>query len=160
MASNKAKRFETIFKLNWIETVPESLCYRLYDVMGGYSGISSIADFICYKRPNLYVIDCKTHAGNTIAFSDFSQYEKMLTIKGIEGVYAGTIVWFYDHEDLVVWIPIETWEKIKLEGKKSFNVKMIDDPNYKVFKIPSKKRRTYCDSDYSTFIEYCENNYD
>lgn len=152
--ANKGKQFEGRFKQNWLETVEDSICYRLYDTQGGFKGISNVGDFLCYKYPNLYIIDCKTKQGNTLPFSDIRQYEKMLDYKGISGVYTGVICWFYDH-DIVCWVPIETLEKINNEGKKSFNIKMLNDSNYKCYNIPSKKLRTFMDTDYLEFVRYC-----
>lgn len=60
--------------------------------MGGYYGVSNVSDFICYSCPLIYLIDCKTHKGNTLNFSDFSQYESMLKYKDIEGLFAGTVI--------------------------------------------------------------------
>ena len=153
MAKNKGKAFEDRFKHNWKDTVPDSLCYRLIDVTTGFAGIKNVADFICYKYPLIFLIDCKSHSGGTISFNDFSQYDEMLEYKNIKGVYAGTVIWFYE-KDVVCWVPIETWEQLKKEDKKSFNVKYLDMPEYKTFTIPSKKLRTFMDSDYSKFIEY------
>jgi len=71
------KKFEAFFKKNWIDTVPESFIYRLNDQMSGYMGSSNISDFICYKKPELFLIECKAHAGNTFPFSAFRQYEDL-----------------------------------------------------------------------------------
>lgn len=92
MAQNKGKQFELIYKKNWVDTVPDSLCYRLMDAQGGYFGISNVGDFICYKYPFIYLIDCKTKAGNTLSFSDIRQYDKMLQYKDIKGVFVGVVV--------------------------------------------------------------------
>ena len=59
----------------------------------------------------------------------------------------------YDH-DIVLWIPIETFEKLKKDEKKSFNVKMVGDPTYESLVLPSKKLRTFMETDYSALIDY------
>lgn len=150
---SRGKKFEARFKQDWATYVPDSFCYRLYDVTSGYYGVRGISDFICYKEPYLYLIDCKSHDGNTVSFNDFSQYESMLGVKDIPGVVAGTMIWFCER-DRVIWVPIQTWEKLKLEDKKSFNIKYVEDSNYETLEIPSKKLRTFMESDYSTLIEY------
>lgn len=153
--ATKGKKFEHVFSSNWAMTVPESFCYRLNDQMSGYLGSSSnVGDFITYKKPILFLIDCKTHAGNTLSLSNFSQYERMLEYKDIPGVVAGTVIWFYERDNCVVWVPITTWEKIVREGKKSFNVKLVEDPEYECFLLPSKKKRVYSDTDYSFLVDY------
>ena len=151
----KGKAFEQQFRKDWINTVENSFIYRLNDQVSGFKGTSkNLCDFICFKSPRLYIIDCKSHAGNSIPLSAVSQLDMMQLYSGTKDVVLGTIVWFYDHKDLVVWIPIETWLKLKDEGKKSFNIKMIDE--YECCIIPSKFKRTFCDSDYSYLIKYYE----
>lgn len=154
MAQNKGKQFESRFRQNWLETVDDSVCYRLYDVQAGFKGVSNVGDFLCYKYPNFFIIDCKSKKGGTLPFSDIRQYEKMLEYKGISGVYTGVIIWFYE-KDIVCWVPIETLEQIYKEGKKSFNIKMLDDHNYKCYNIPSKKLRTFMNTDYLELVRYC-----
>lgn len=46
--------------------------------------------------------------------------------------------------------------KIKDEGKKSFNVKMLGDENYESLELPSKKLRTFMKTDYAALISYYE----
>ena len=149
--ANKGKNFETRFFNNWYETVPESFIYRLSDQMSGYMGSSNVSDFICYKKPNIYLIECKAHAGNTFPFSAFRQYEGLTQYANIPGVKAGVILWLYDH-DKVIWIPIQTFMKLKAEDKKSFNIKMLDE--YECLDLPSKKLRTFMNTDYSALIDY------
>ena len=55
-----------------------------------------------------------------------------------------------------MYIDIKTLEKLKEDGKKSYNIKMLEDNYYEAFEIPSKKLRTFMNSDYSSFIKYCE----
>lgn len=151
--ANRGKKFEKSFLEDWSRTVPNSLCYRLYDVTIGYKAIANVGDFICYSYPCCYIIDCKSKEGNTLPFSDLRQYDLMLKYKGIQGLLVGFIVWFVDH-DRVLWIPIETMEKIKNEGLKSFNINKMSKDNYFYLEIPSKKLRTFMKSDYSSFVNY------
>lgn len=53
-----------------------------------------------------------------------------------------------DHS-LVVYLPIKTIEKMKQDGKKSFNVKDLENSIYRIIVIPSKKKRVFLDSDYT-----------
>lgn len=151
--ANRGKQFETKFKDQWLTTVNDSMVYRLYDVTMGYKTIANVGDFICYKYPYCYIIDCKSKEGNTLPFSDLRQYDLMLDYKNIKGLYVGFIVWFIDH-DRVLWIPIQTMEKIKNEGLKSFNINKMKQEDYWYLDIPSKKLRTFVDSDYSALVEY------
>ena len=150
---NRGKKFEERFKKDWIDSVEESFIYRLNDQMSGYLGSSNVCDFICYKYPCIYLIDTKSIQGNTLPFSDLRQYDQMLKYKDIEGVYVGFIVWFVDH-DKVLWIPVQTMEKIKNEDLKSFNINKMKQENYFFLEIPSKKLRTFLNSDYSELVRY------
>lgn len=152
--ASRGKKFEDRFKSDWVESVPDSVCYRLYDTMSGYMGQRNVGDFICYKYPLMFIIDCKSIQGNTLPFSDLRQYDQMLEYKNIKGVRVGFVVWFVDH-DKVLWIPVQTMEKIQKEGLKSYNIrKMLDNDNYPVLEIPSYKLRTFMKSNYSELINY------
>lgn len=122
--------------------------------MSGYMGQRNVGDFICYKYPLMFIIDCKSIQGNTLPFSDLRQYDQMLEYKNIKGVRVGFIVWFVDH-DKVLWIPVQTMEKIQKEGLKSYNIrKMFGNDNYPILEIPSYKLRTFMKSNYSELINY------
>ena len=73
------------------------------------------------------------------------------------GLIAGTVIWFYDH-DRVIFVPIETWKKIKEEGKKSFNIKMVGE--YDCIELPSKKKRVYMETDYTALMDYSKEKYE
>jgi hypothetical protein len=122
--------------------------------MSGYMGQRNVGDFICYKYPLMFIIDCKSIQGNTLPFSDLRQYDQMLEYKNIKGVRVGFVVWFVDH-DKVLWIPVQTMEKIQKEGLKSYNIrKMFDNDDYPILEIPSYKLRTFMKSNYSELINY------
>lgn len=121
--------------------------------MSGFKHMSNISDLIFYKFPFICYGEIKSHKGNTFPLANLTQYEKLLAKKGIKGVRAGVILWFIDH-DKVLWVPIETFEKLRKEDKKSVNVKM-DYEEYNIIEIPSQKRRVFLDSDYSIlFMEW------
>lgn len=132
--------------------MPNSLCYRLYDVTNGYKSIVNACDFICYKQPFIYLIDCKSTQGNTLPFNDIRQFEQMCKYYPIEGVKVG-IIWWSIKNDSIVWIPISTLIQLKKDDKKSFNIKMLADNTYYALEIPSYKKRVFMDSDYSFLIK-------
>ena len=148
MADNKGKLFEKHFKSDWEKAFPGTFIYRLQDSMGGYRGISNICDFICYQNNKLYLIECKKHKGNTLPWSAFSQAERLIPYKDYTNVYPGVVVWFEDHNK-VIWINIEEIERMKLDGKKSVNIKMLEEESYNILEIPSVMQRTFMSSDYS-----------
>ena len=147
MAKNYGKAFEAKLKEDFLKVDGVSID-RIYDVTNGFSTISNICDFFVYIYPNCYYIEAKSHAGNTFPLANLKQYEKLKAKIGIPGVRAGVIIWFIDHKK-VVYVPISTFVKLKEDGKKSFNVKMIGDSEYFSLKIPGKEKRLFIDSDYS-----------
>lgn len=92
MATNYGKQFEQKFKNDFIKTVPNCSIDRLYDTMSGFKAISNISDFIGYSYPNIFYLECKSHKGASIPFSNLTQYEKLLDKCGIHGVRCGIVL--------------------------------------------------------------------
>ena len=57
---------------------------------------------------------------------------------------------------------LETFEKMKNDNMKSFNIKMLSDNtnNYKFYNIPSTLRRVFMDTDYNKLFEYWEKEFE
>ena len=159
MGMNYGKKFEQKFKEDWGKTMPNSSFDRLVDTMNGYKYISNISDFICYKYPNIFYLETKSHYGNTFPLTNLTQYEKLKDKweQKIKGTRIGAIIWFIDH-DRVLYVPISTIVKMKENNKKSINIKTIDQEDYYVVNIPSIKKRMFMDSDYSVLINLEEGN--
>ena len=149
--TSRGKSFEEKFKEDWKKSFPNGSIDRLYDSMTGYASISNVSDFICYNYPNQYYIECKSHKGASIPFTNISQYDKMEQKVGIPGVRAGIVLWLYD-KDRVFYIPISTIKQMKQKGQKSVGIRSIEE-GYKIIEIPSVKLRVYMDSDYSVLKE-------
>ena len=146
---SKGKQFEKKFKQDFLKTTNCSFLYRVPDQLSGYKGTSiNICDFIIYDNPLLYLIETKTHNGNTFPFVNFTQYQKMLPYVGKQGVRVGVVLWMVDH-DTVVYLPVSTITQMKKNEKKSFNIKDLQTTNYNIKIIPSYKKRVFMDSDYS-----------
>lgn len=158
MADEYGKKFELKLKEDFCK-MGGSTIDRLYDPVGGFHGVSNICDFIGYKFPLIYYIECKTVKGNTFPIQRLHQYDKLLSKKGIKGAVVGAIIWFYE-KDSVVFVPIETFEDLIRNGEKSFNLRKWqsndEDYAYKAIEIPSVKKRVYMDSDYSFLHKYYE----
>lgn len=148
MSNNKGKAFEAKFKADFLKTVEGSTIDRLYDTTNGYKTISNISDFIGYCYPNIFYLECKSHEGNTFPFHNLTQYEKLKCKVGIRGVRVGVVLWFRDH-DKVLYVPISSITKMMEDGKKSINIKMLEEKVYNIIDIPSEKKRVFLDSDYS-----------
>lgn len=141
------KKFEERFKYDWIKSFPDGDIVRLYDPTAGYISISNLCDFIGYNYPNIFYLECKSHKGASLPFTNITQYDKMKMKIGINGIRAGVVLWLYE-KDRVFYIPISTIKQMKEDGKKSVGLKAIEE-GYNIIEIPSKKLRTYMESDYS-----------
>ena len=148
---NIGKKFEERFKIDWTETFPKSTVTRLYDVTSGYTNISTISDFICYNYPNQFFIECKTHKGASIPFTNITQYDKMIKEMGKPGVRVGVILWL-NEKDKVYYIPISTIKKMKDDGKKSVGIKSISD-GYRIIEIPCTKLIHYMKCDFHCLMQ-------
>ena len=150
MPDNYGKTFEVKFRKDFLKTVQNSTIDRLYDPTNGYYNISNISDFIGYSYPNIFYLECKTHKGASIPFDNITQYNKLIQKVGIPGVRVGVVLWLYE-KDIVMYIPISTIKQMKNDGKKSVGLKAIEE-KYNIKIIPSIKKRTYMDSDYSCLL--------
>lgn len=152
MAVNKGKQFEERFKEDWIRTVPKSSIDRIYDTMNYKKGISNICDFIGYKKPCIYYIECKSHKGNTFPFSKLTQYDKLVGKIGIPGVRVGVVLWMIEH-DRIIYVPIKTVKQMKEDGLKSINIRTIDSSSYRFINIPAQKLQIYMRADYLGMLD-------
>ena len=152
MALNRGKQFELKFKECWLKSFPNSFLYRLNDQMSGYKVSSSnICDFIAFNLNKLYLLEIKSHEGNTFPINNLTQYTKLVGKVGIPGVRVGVIIWFIDH-DRVIYVPISTITQLINDGKKSVNINKIEAEGYRIINIPSIKKRVFLDSDYSILM--------
>lgn len=152
---DRGKQFEDTFRQNWETTFPNSVIIRLPDQMSGYKNTSrNICDFICFNDGVLYLIECKSHKGASIPFSDIPQYTLMKDYVGKFGVRCGVVLWLIE-KDLVFYIPIDTITQMKKDGKKSVGVKAFNG-GYNIKLVPSKKKRVFMESDYSLLLELKE----
>lgn len=151
MTQNRGKQFENIIKMEF-ESIEGVSIDRLHDQTTGYKGSQNICDFIVYKKPYEYYIECKSVHGNTFPFSNITdrQYYGLLDKSQIKGVFAGVIVWFVD-KDRTLYIPIRVIESMKDCGGKSVS-SQINCANG-IIEIPFEKKRVFCKYDLSTFFE-------
>lgn len=155
MGVNRGKDFEDCIR-EACEAVPDTSVTRLIDPQAGYAGVRNICDFIVYKYPTQFFLECKSIKGNTLNFkSDITknQWDGLLEQSKVRGVVAGVVVWFIDH-DQTIFVPIQNLEEMRQLGEKSFNVTKwsIDD----WFHIPGRKKRVYFEYDMEKFFaNYC-----
>lgn len=147
--ANYGKAFEGKFKNDFLN-LPNSSMDRLYDTMNGYKSIKQISDYIGYVYPNIFYLECKTHAGASIPLANITQYDNLKKKVGIPGVRSGVVLWLYD-KDKVFYIPTATITQLKEDGEKSVGLRHIG--KYRMIEIPSVKKRVFMDSDYSILME-------
>ena len=148
MPVSKGKQFELKIREDFGK-IPSSLIYRLPDQFNGHRNTSqNPCDFFAYIYPYLFMLEAKSINGNTFPLTNFIQFKHLQQYKGIPGIYRGIIIWFIEH-GRVLYVPVKTIEKMLEDGKKSVNIRTIDNDGYEYIDIPSKKKRLFLDSDYS-----------
>lgn len=159
MAENRGKKFEEVIKESFLK-VPNVSIDRLHDQTTGYKGSQNICDFIVYKEPYEYYIECKSVHGASLPFSNITetQWNGLLEKSKIEGVFAGIIVWFVD-KDVTKFIPIELLDVLRKSGDKSirFNSLFIGVQTVTGFipvvDLKGKKKRVFFDYDMEEFFD-------
>ena len=107
MAVNRGKQFEEVVRRAF-EQVTDTSVIRLHDQTNGYLGSKNHCDFIVYRMPLEYHIECKSIHGNTFPFSNITdnQFKGLLEKSKIKGVVAGLIIWWVDN-DITAFISID-----------------------------------------------------
>ena len=147
---NRGKQFEDKFARDWQKAFPGKFFLRLRDNVSRYKGNSkNPCDFLCMPENILFMIETKSHYGNTFPFADLSQYDLLVSYNHCKNVQPAVVIWFIDH-DKVLYFPIDTLIKMRQDGCKSVNIRKLDGYDY--IEIPSKKKRVLMDSDYSILI--------
>jgi hypothetical protein len=157
MAVNRGKQWEAKLKEDFSK-MSGAYIYRVPDQLGGLKGQTGICDFIAYKFPKIFFIEAKTILGNTFPLTNFTQFDKLMSIPNIQGVHRGVMLWFQEHQR-VLYVPLLTIAKMKQDGKKSVNIRTIDQDGYDYLNIPSVQKRVFLDSDYSVMMELPDNDW-
>ena len=96
MPVSRGKQFEKVVERD-IKKIPDIICERLHDITNGYINLNTPADYIVYKKPNFYYVECKTIHGASLPLSNLVQLERInARITGISGAHGYFIVWFVD----------------------------------------------------------------
>lgn len=179
MAVNRGKKFEDIIK-EAFEKIPDVSVVRLHDQTTGYLGSSNHCDFIVYKKPYEYHIECKSVHGNTLSIHSIpkpdkhgvlhgfygnitdKQWEGLLEKSKIKGVFAGIICWWID-KDITRFIPIQILQCEKDDGMKSIRydadlgIGYQDEYQFSpVIDLKGKKKRVFFDYDMDDFFHQIE----
>ena len=148
--ANYGKKFEDVIKESFLKC-PDVSIDRLRDAPRKLKNVDNRSDFIVYKKPHEIYVECKSHKGNTLPFSCIrqEQIDGMSKKIQIDGVKAGVIIWFIDH-DITVWIPIDEVCYHIDNGARSINIKDIEKLNGII--IQGKKKRVYFEYDMEDFL--------
>lgn len=163
MAVNRGKQFENVIRKSF-ERVEGVSIDRLNDNTAGFKGVAGICDFIVYKEPYEYYIECKSVHGASLPFSNITetQWSGLLEKSKIEGVFAGVICW-WTQKDTTLFIPIQILEAERLEGKKSIRFDYENqflgyypsgELEIETIKIQGKKKRVFFDYDMEEFFTH------
>lgn len=166
MAVNRGKKFEDVIR-EAFEKVPGVSIDRLHDQTTKFKGTSAnICDFIVYREPYEYYIECKSVHGNTLSihsndpkhkYGNISntQWEGLLEKSKIEGVTAGIICWWVD-KDVTLFLPIQILNQFKRVGNKSVRYD-INEYIGNVIEIKGKKKRVFFDYGMEGFLDELSN---
>lgn len=145
--SNLGKRFEQIIGKAF-EAYPSTSVDRIPDQTMRYKGRKNVSDFIVYRCPDLYYVECKTVHGNTLPFANITQFDALMEKTKIYGVQAGVLCWWVD-KDVTRWLPIERLAICRAEGAKSIR---FDDPLNDSKIITGRKKKVFFTYDLSSFF--------
>lgn len=153
--TNRGKQFEDVIKKAFL-SVPNVSVDRLHDQMTGFRMTSAnISDFIVYKKPYEYYIECKSVHGASLPMSNITenQFHGLLEKSEIDGVFAGIMCWFID-KDVTYFMPIKQLAYDIGLTKKSINYKECWELGY--IKIKGKKKRVFFEYDMEQFFKEME----
>ena len=140
MPINKGKAFEKVI-YSCFQRVKGVSIDRVHDQTTHYKGSTNICDFIVYREPYEYYIECKTTHSRSWPIQNLSdsQLEGMLEKSQIRGVAAGVIIWFIEH-DTTMYLPIEVVAECKKNGMKSIRCDFMHPDR---ILLCGERRRTY-----------------
>ena len=155
MSPNYGKQFEQVVR-EAFEKVPNVSIDRLHDQTTGWKGSTNICDFIVYREPYEYYIECKSVHGASLPFSNITdtQWSGLLQKSQIEGVFAGVICWWID-KDVTRFMPIQVLDYLREEGYKSvrFDAFPFRLDLFPIIEIKGKKKRVFFDYDMEEFLK-------
>lgn len=152
MATSRGKDFEGYVKRD-LEKIEGVDVIRLYDPVGGYSNVKNICDFIVYKKPYMFCLECKSTNENTLNYAEISQYTALTNQLQFDGVKPGVLIWYIKHKQ-VYWVSAE-YMKIQREecNKKSINIKDLQVASCSgVIKIDAEVKRINPVCDFNNFF--------
>lgn len=162
MAENRGKRFEQQVKADF-EKIRGVSIDRIHDQTTGFAGSTNVADFIVYRYPFQFYVECKSVHGNTFPLSNLTdnQFKGLYAKSNIPGVYAGVLCWWVD-KDITRYIPIEAIKEMKDDDYKSIRFDwdgyFVDGIHYNFPEIEGEKKRVFFNYDMTSFFEGVHSN--
>jgi len=98
------------------------------------------------------MLECKETTEGTINFAKIPQLDRLKDYIGLEDTAQYIIVWYSKHDRVIACSASEAL-KIRDDGNKSISLKMLDNKLYNIVEIPSKKLRTFMESDYRCLVD-------
>lgn len=159
MRHNYGKEFEQQVRNNLLK-VPDIDVYRIPDQQSGYFGSRNISDFMVYKYPKHYYLECKTVWGNTLNFNRITQnqWQGLLQKSEVKGNVCGVICWYIER-DVTLFLPIEFLDEMKKQGYKSIRYDTLLSPVYfpELKKRPvivgGRKKKVFFEYDFEKFFK-------
>ena len=150
MAKNNGKKFEQVIRESF-EKVEGVSVDRIPDQTTRYKGSTNVCDFIVYKYPKLFYIECKSTHGNTFPLTNIrdNQWEGLLEKSKIPGVVAGVLIWWVD-KDVTRFFTINSLDNLRQDGQKSVR---YDHEEPWSCEITGEKKRVYFDYDMQPFLD-------
>ena len=150
---NRGKQFEQKVRESF-EKIGDVSVDRIPDQTSKYKGSTNICDFMVYKNPHLFYIECKSVHGNTLPFLNIrpNQWNGLLEKSKIPGVVAGVMCWWVDC-DTTKFIPIQMLEEMKNNNGKSIRYDVIASNGYFTIEIKGTKKRVFFDYDMRSFLD-------
>lgn len=163
MAQNRGKKFEEVIREAFSHVDGVSID-RIPDQTMRYKGACNICDYIVYKKPYEYYVECKSVHGNTLSIYSIPKPDKKGVLRGfhgnitdtqwdglldkakIEGVKAGIICWWVD-KDVTKWIHIDVLNWYYTRGIKSIRYDIADG-----VEIKGEKKRVFFNYDMEGFF--------
>lgn len=156
MATSRGKEFESFVKRDMMKVEGVDVI-RLYDPVGGYSNVRNICDFIVYKKPYMFCVECKSTKQNTLNFADIRQYDDLMSQTKYDSVQSGVLIWYIEQKE-IYWVDAKYMKVLREDLKcKSINIKDLriacKSPFYYVIRIDAEIKRINPICDFKSFFE-------
>jgi hypothetical protein len=150
---NYAKRMEAAVR-DGCKRVPNIICERLWDSLGGKVNLKQPSDFIMYSFPNILYVEAKTVDGIKLQMANISefQWKSLWERSKVKGAICGIIVEYRLSEDEIraFFVEIDYLKQIRhREGKKYLSLEEAEENG---IEIETKKKKVNFGYDMKSFF--------